>query len=256
MVAPHRSASMDALRRNGLTVWPGMTIYWIGDLTHQGEVSGHNPDDYPGVLAELHDDDTDPEVRALDFMIGTVFTTEQGWRLVNALINGADKHRVYYVIYRSTIWRRATGFKAEAYGGSNNHNDHVHVSGYVTDDENGSNWQSVLALGEEGDDVTVSYKIQSTDPTYHNRYYISNGIHRRGPIRQPKNILNPARAGTVEVLLTDAMRLSVSASFTWDAYLDVVAGPEFPTLVCNCSGDSTDHVHNVTTSTGPATPTG
>ena len=148
MATPHRSASIDALRRNGLTVWPGMTIFWIGDLAHQGGTSGHNPDDYPPLRAELTDSDLDPEVRALDFMIGTQFTTQDGWDLVNALVEGVDKQRVYYVIYRSTIWRRATGFKPESYGG-NNHNDHVHVSGYVADDENGKDWQSVLALKED-----------------------------------------------------------------------------------------------------------
>ena len=139
---------MDALRRNSLTIWPGMTIFWIGDLAHQGSVSGHNPDDYTGVRAEMLDADTDPEVRALDFMIGSVFTITEGWRLVNALIKGVDKQRLYYVIYRSTIWRRATGFQAEGYGGAN-HEDHVHVSGHNSDDENGSDWQSVLALGED-----------------------------------------------------------------------------------------------------------
>lgn len=131
-----------------------MTIFWIGDLAHQGSVSGHNPDDYAGVRAEMLDDDTDPEVRALDFMIGPKFTTQHGWDLVNALIQGVDKGRLYYVIYRSTIWRKATGFQPEGYGGAN-HNDHVHVSGHVSDDANGSDWQSVLNLGD-GEPMTVA----------------------------------------------------------------------------------------------------
>lgn len=125
-----------------------MTIFWIGDLSHQGNVSGHNPDDYTGVQAEMLDNDTIPEVRALDFMLGSKFSTQDSWNLVNALVKGVDKHRVYYVIYRSTIWRRATGFQPEGYGGDN-HNDHVHVSGHVSDDANGADWRSVLALGEE-----------------------------------------------------------------------------------------------------------
>lgn len=148
MATPHRSASADALRRNALTVWPGMTIFWIGDLAHQGSVSGHNPDDFTGVRAEMIDDDLDPEVRALDFMIGPQFGIQDGWNLVNALVKGVDQHRVYYVIYRSTIWRRATGFRPEGYGGSS-HNDHVHFSGHVSDDANGADWRSVLALGED-----------------------------------------------------------------------------------------------------------
>lgn len=127
-----------------------MTIYWIGDLAHQGGTSGHNPDDYAGVRAEMLDADSDPEVRALDFMVGPKFTVQDGRNLVNALIRGADKNRLYYVIYRSTIYRRATGFKPEPYGGAN-HEDHVHASGHVNDDANGADWRSVLALGEEID---------------------------------------------------------------------------------------------------------
>ena len=38
----------------------------IGDLAHQAEVSGHNPDDTPGVRAEYSDADSKAEVRALD----------------------------------------------------------------------------------------------------------------------------------------------------------------------------------------------
>src|ERR1051326_5441753 len=38
----------------------------IGDPAHQAEVSGHNPDDTPGVRAERSDADSKPEVRAAD----------------------------------------------------------------------------------------------------------------------------------------------------------------------------------------------
>lgn len=149
MAVPQRSLSMDALRRNGFTVWPGMTIYWIGDPDHQSGVSGHNPDDTAGVQAEMTDADSLPEVRALDFMLGPKFTGEDGWSLVNALVRGADQQRLLYVIWQRAIWHRGTEFQARPYTGSNPHTDHVHVSGHATDDANGSDWQSVLALGED-----------------------------------------------------------------------------------------------------------
>lgn len=159
MVVAHRSSSIDALRRNGLTVWPGMTIYWIGDPAHQSNVSGHNPDDTPGVQAELTDKDTDPEVRALDFMIGGAFNATDGWNLVNALVKGVDKMRLYYVIYQRGIWHRGTNFQARPYTGSDPHTNHVHVSGYSADDANGSDWQSVLALG--GDDSMTIHELHA-----------------------------------------------------------------------------------------------
>ena len=136
-----------------------MTIFWIGDLGHQGTSSGHNPDDYPGVRAELQDSDLIPEVRALDFMIGPKFPASDGTRLANALVKGVDRHRLYYVIYRSTIWRRDTGFQAQAYNGSDNHNGHVHTSGHVDDDANGRDWPSVLALG--GDELMTIHELHA-----------------------------------------------------------------------------------------------
>lgn len=259
---PHRSLSMDALRRNGLTVWPGMTIFWIGDPAHQSGVSGHNPDDTPGVQAELSDADSDPEVRALDFMVGPRFSSEDGWRLVNALVTSADKWRLYYVIWQRSIWHRGTSFQARPYTGSNPHTDHVHVSGYSTDDANGADWQSVLALSQEGDMADVFYKIQSNDSTWNGQAFVSNRIHRR-KLRNPGEIQGPAKAGATEVTLTDALRLGVSTSETWEKYLDSVAGPEFPaipepvcTCNCDCGGNGVDHTHEVTASTGPATPSG
>ena len=92
-------------------------------------------------------------------------------------------------------------------------------------------FMQILAGGgqEEGNDMAVAYRVESTDPKYNDRVFLSNGVNRRGPIRQPKQILGPARAGTVEEVLTDAMRTAVNAALTWPAYLDAVAGPEVMT---------------------------
>lgn len=240
---------MDALRRSALTVWPGMTIYWIGDPAHQTGVSGHNPDDTPGVQAELTDADNDPEVRSLDFMIGPQFTAADAQRLVTALITGVDRQRLFYVIYRSTIYSR-TSFSAQPYSGAS-HNDHVHVSGYVTDDANGSDWQSVLALGKQENDMNV-YKTPVG-------YFVSNGIFRRGPIRFKSPYFQQATAGMTVITLTEEQRVAGNYP-TWESYLDSVAGHVFPALVCNCNcdggGDGAAHTHEVSSTTGPATPSG
>ena len=249
MPTPQRSVSIAALERCTLVVFPGMTIFWIGDLTHQGEVSGHNPDDYPPLRAELTDADNKPEVRAEDFMIGPRFTATDAARFVRALVTGVDRPRLYYVIYNRTIYRRATGFKPESYSGGDPHTNHAHVSGHVSDDENGSDWTSVLALRpqEAVADMATAYKIQSTDPKYDGRFYLSNGVNRRGPIRQPKQILGPARAGAVEVTLTDADREAVNMD--WETYLDAVAGPKMP-----IPSTEAEHTHQATTVLGPAKP--
>jgi hypothetical protein len=89
-------------------------------------------------------------------------------------------------------------------------------------------FMQILAGGpkQEDDAVAIAYKVESEDKKYSGRYYLSNGVNRRGPIRAPRNIIGPARAGTVEVVLTDEMRISVNAAVTWEQYLDAVAGPE------------------------------
>lgn len=139
---------MDRLRSDALTVWNGATIYWIGDPAHQSGVSGHNPDDTPGVRAEMSDADTDPEVRALDFMITGPFTPTDAKRLVDALLMLESRSRLLYVIYGQTIWSRSAGWVPKSYSGVP-HYDHVHVSGHASDDENGSAWTAVLGLGAD-----------------------------------------------------------------------------------------------------------
>ncbi len=146
VVAPHRSVSIDVLYNNALTVWPGMTIFWIGDYQHTQEISGHNPDDTPGVQAEQTDADNDPEVRALDFMIGPKFTASDAQALTHALVTGVDRNRLYYVIYNHLIYKRSNNYEPTAYTGIDPHTDHVHASGRAVDDDNSANWKSVLAL--------------------------------------------------------------------------------------------------------------
>lgn len=241
MIAPHRSASIDALYRDALTVWPGMTIFWIGDLAHQGEVSGHNPDDTPRVQAEQVDADSDPEVRALDFMIGPKFSASAAEFLVDALIHGVDRRRLYYVIYDRTIYRRANGFKPETYGGGDPHTNHVHVSGWAGDDANGADWSSILP--EEDDMAEVYYELESTDAVWNGQVWVSNRIHRRGPIRAAGGVRANAIAGATKVVLTDAHRKTEA----WGPFLDAVAGPEFPQATIVVS-----HTHAAVTTVGPS----
>jgi len=99
------------VRRSG--VWqryPGMTIYWIGDTSHQAEQSDHNPDSR-GI------------VHAIDCMC----TLAQGDEIVRWAL--ADTRDLEYVIFNRTIWSRSSNFQPRAYTGSNPHVDHVHVSG-------------------------------------------------------------------------------------------------------------------------------
>lgn len=102
---------------------------WIGDPSHAARVSDHNPDwDSGGV------------VRALDVDH-----------------DGIDKHvllhvaiadpRTEYVIQDWKIYRRATGFKAEQYRGSNGHTGHTHISlRHIKTAEKSGRWGYVVTI--------------------------------------------------------------------------------------------------------------
>lgn len=104
---------------------------------------------------------------------------------------------------------------------------HVHMSfdrGRVNE-----NHSDVFAILTGVDMAEVYYRIKSADPTYNGKVFVSNRVHRRGPIRSPGSIQKSALAGATEVVLTDDMLHGVSATETWDTYLDAIAGPVAPT---------------------------
>lgn len=146
-----RALSMQALTRQLQERHPGIVIGGIGDAAHKLEASGHNEDDTAGVRAEDQDDDSIPEHRALDPMLGPSFTKADADALVADLVgNEANRSRLLYVIFNRKIWSRSRGWAVRDYTGSNPHTDHVHVSGEADADGNTSDW--VLSGFSTGDD--------------------------------------------------------------------------------------------------------
>lgn len=141
------------LRSNVKAKRPGMTIYGVGDKAHQAQVSGHNPDDTPGVRAEDQDSDNIAEWRALDFMIGGGFTASDAQKLYNDLTSEPEnQQRLLYVIYNEKIRSASTGWTERRYTGSNPHKDHVHASGEADADSNESPWK-LSDWGDGGSNV-------------------------------------------------------------------------------------------------------
>ena len=124
--------------------YPGVTVYGKGDAAHAAGVSGHNEDDTSGVKAELQDADTVPEHRAVDVMLGKAFSKAQADALVARLLaDPAARARLYYIIWNGYIWSRSTGWTKRKYNGSDQHTNHVHLSGWAADDENAAGWPAV-----------------------------------------------------------------------------------------------------------------
>lgn len=136
-----RATNLQTLTDQLEAEYSGITIYGIGDKAHQQESSDHNEDDTPGSKPEQSDADNNPEHRAIDVMLGPVFSKANAELLVSDLVlKDANKRRLKYVIWNAVIWRAATGFAEEKYNGTNKHTDHVHVSGLAANDEDGSAW--------------------------------------------------------------------------------------------------------------------
>lgn len=93
----------------------------IGDAAHQAEpTSDHNPDSKGAV----HAIDVDSDLHAS-------FTMEDVIQYFVAECRksvGTDRGRLKYMIYNRRIWSASTGWKQEAYTGSNAHTEHAHFS--------------------------------------------------------------------------------------------------------------------------------
>jgi len=106
------AANLDCRRDGVWQLYPNMTIYTVGDTSHQAQPSDHNPD-------------ARTIVHALDCMSYSDTATGQSvcdWAL-------ADTTDLEYVIFNRKIYTRSGGWRPENYSGSDPHTDHVHISG-------------------------------------------------------------------------------------------------------------------------------
>lgn len=136
--------------------------------------------------------------------------------------------------------------------GVTSHNDLRLAFGVTTHTDPGPNfpwtWFIDLLNGEVADVADAWYSIQSADPAWHNKSFVSNRIHRR-LVRSSSTTLSSTTAGATKVILND-QGMEAAGYDTWEEYLDQVAGPEFPDLTAP-GDDVGEHTHDVTGSTGP-----
>ena len=89
---------------------------WIGDPSHAARKSDHNPDYSAGGIVRAIDLDNNGKPWAVTDLVRDV---------LNAAVGDP---RVWYVISNRKIYSRTHGWEARAYGGTNPHEKHVHVS--------------------------------------------------------------------------------------------------------------------------------
>lgn len=130
-------------------VWPARSHDQdgtIGDAAHQAEVSGHNPDDTPGVRAERQDADTIPEVRAADVDARGV---DMDAAVAAVLQDRSALALLIYIIWNGHIWRASNGWQREIYTGSDPHRTHAHFSGHPDADATAFAWVCIRNVYEE-----------------------------------------------------------------------------------------------------------
>ncbi|MFL6145586.1 MAG: hypothetical protein ACJ72N_27460 [Labedaea sp.] len=112
----------------------------VGDLEHLTGVSGHNPDDTPGVRAERQDADSRPEVRAADVDTRGVAGDDV---VAAVLADPAALRLLIYIIWNRHIWRASNDWRREAYTGDDPHDRHIHFSGHPDADEVAFRWDCI-----------------------------------------------------------------------------------------------------------------
>jgi hypothetical protein len=128
----------------------------IGDATHAGESSDHNPDETGNTPYE--DADNKNEVHAIDVDNNL---RKSGWTMDRALEiiilrhrNGQDD-RLQNVIYNRRIWSRSWGWTARAYTGASAHTEHAHFSARYTTAQESDTRPWGLLQGDD-DDMNVT----------------------------------------------------------------------------------------------------
>lgn len=137
---------------------------WIGDTSHSGGNSDHNPDESGNTSTE--DSDNIDEVHAIDV---DKDLKKDGWSMqkcVDIIVGNhkrGDDNRLQYVIYNRKIWSRSWGWTADDYTGSNSHSEHAHFSSrYETAQENDTSPWGLLE--DDMPSVDEIWDEQFTDP--------------------------------------------------------------------------------------------
>lgn len=243
MATPVLTKALTALRAGFNTAFPDRdktSDGWIGDAAHQLHVSGHNPDDTVGSLAEYSDADTIPEVRAIDVDADLRHPGVTMYDVIRRILaTPEDLARLRYIIFCPpsgplganvpTIWSRNSGWRPVAYTGASPHNEHAHFSGDPNTDDDDRPW----VVAQMGDDMLADERQWLKDLHYAN---FSNAGTGRGVGSQIDTEQKTAAAlGQALVILGEVK--AVLANLTTD--VEALKTAQATTGTLHVSGDLT-----------------
>jgi hypothetical protein len=180
--------SIERLKSEIQSAYPGTTIWTIGDTSHQNSYSDHNPN-AKGVICAA-------DVKG-----------DHGLKLsafVKHLIN--DPHpNLRYVIHARKIYERDEGFRSKDYYGKNPHDTHVHVSvGNGPDGRSTHSYDSTAAWNIDDISSAPSTPAKPTKPStnWSAKLMSELPLLRNGskglPVNRLQALLNVAGAGVKE----------------------------------------------------------
>lgn len=137
----------------------------IGDASHQGNVSDHNPDETGNTPDE--DSDSINEVHAIDVDADLRTDNLTMEKVVQFLISecrkssGTDRGRLKYIIYNRRIWE-GPGWNQRTYTGSNPHTAHAHFSAEYASQysQDESSWGLVEKFGGDVSEAEVTSALE------------------------------------------------------------------------------------------------
>lgn len=143
------SGNLVSIRADIKGRWPNVTVYDIGDTSHQAGTSDHNPDS-----------------RGIVCAIDVMFSVGPEASAIVAACRGREDLR--YIIHNRTMWHKRDGWKPTTYTGSDPHTNHVHIScEHTTTSDNDRT--PLWTIQVEDNDM---YLVRQAD---HNDVYIMTG---------------------------------------------------------------------------------
>lgn len=144
--------------------YPGIIIFGKGDKAHEQRVSDHNEDDTVGVRAAQSDSDSVPEHRAIDAMLGNVFTRVEALWVINDVIaqerpKPVSQRKLRYFNFENLQYHSRNNYEPRD-NSDDPHPTHLHCTSEAAQDDNTTPW--LTATTKQGGSIMFCQQVGTT----------------------------------------------------------------------------------------------